>query len=594
MSDAGPSSAAELSIASSSWKPEWGPESGYEPPAASGFFCDVVGCKRKDKPFVSLVLLNRHKRNVHNLCTLFCHIPGCEIADQGFSSRESLKDHVASHGSKPFKCHVDGCDAKFAGSGALAQHKLTHTGERPHSCHFEGCDASFAQKYALVVHMRSFHTDERPFACEFEGCDASFSTSGGLTSHKRTHTGERPFPCDFDGCDKSFTQSNALARHKRTHTGDKPFECDAPECSAKFVSSGDLAKHKRTHTGERPFVCGFEGCGASFAQRSNLIVHKRTHTGERPFVCGFEGCDASFSQLAHLNDHKRRHRGERPHHCDALECGAKFVRSSQLAAHKEAWHSKAGIQRKKKQEEAFKNALVLGGYTESFTKGVCPRPGEFLREVYFDHRCALARDFMPGERKYAYVDFVVRTPDGRLVFVEIDEEQHAHISQLCETTRMWNICESIALADLGDGINVFWLRINPNVGFKVGAAKIRTQVSTREKRFAEVLKFLDNLKASENDPPMQVGYAFYDCHPNGKPLVMDEDDFHPDVKPAVVCISKGSHKLIQPCAFPKIDPLFATTTSSIFAAAAFGEPSSSDVAGSSEQPFDDQFDSDDD
>ena len=400
--------------------------------------------------------------------------------------------------------------------------------------------------------------------------------------------------CDFEGCSASFTTSSHLINHKRTHTGEKPYVCDFEGCSASFARSSDLIDHKRTHTGEKPYACDFEGCSASFAASSALINHKRTHTGEKPYVCDFEGCSASFARSGALTMHKRIHTGEKPYACDVPECDAKFSQASQLPAHKEAWHSKAGIQRKKKQEEAFKNALVLGGYTESFSKGVCPRPGEFLREVYFDHRCALARDFMPGERKYAYVDFVVRTPDGRLVFVEIDEEQHAHISQLCETTRMWNICESIALADLGDAINVFWLRVNPNVGFKVGAAKISTKDSTREKRFAEVLKFLDNLKASENDPPMQVGYAFYDCHPNGKPLVMDEDDFHPDVKPAVVCISKGSQKLIQPCAFPKIDPLFATTTSSIFAAAAFGEPSSSDVAGPSEQPFDDQFDSDDD
>tara|TARA_B110000444_G_scaffold246783_1_gene268677 strand:- start:27 stop:827 length:801 start_codon:yes stop_codon:yes gene_type:complete len=242
--------------------------------------------------------------------------------------------------------------------------------------------------------------------------------------------------------------------------------------------------------------------------------------------------------------------------------------------HKECHHSKKGIQRKKLQEEAMKNALVLGGYVESFERGRVPAPGEFTREVYFDHRCALARDFMPGEKKYAYVDFVVTTPDGRVVFLEIDEEQHSHQPQLCETTRMWNICESIALADLGDDINVFWLRVNPNVGFHVGGKTLRT---TREQRFSEVLKFLDGLKSSPSDSPMQIGYAFYDCETNGSPLVLKDPDFHPDVKPGVVCISKGSQKLIQPCAFQSVNPLFASSDTADFTAAAFEDaPESED------------------
>jgi hypothetical protein len=253
--------------------------------------------------------------------------------------------------------------------------------------------------------------------------------------------------------------------------------------------------------------------------------HVRMHKNVKLFKCAFEGCEEAFVQQCNLKKHLHRN------------------------------HSKEGIQRKKKQEEAMKNALVLGGYVESFERGRVPPPGQFTREVYFDHRCALARDFMPGEKKYAYVDFVVTTPDGRVVFLEVDEEQHEYNSQLCETTRMWNICESIALADLGGDVNVFWLRVNPNSGFHVGGKTLRTP---REIRLNEVIKFLDCLKSSPSDPPMQIGYAFYDCDPDGKPLVLKDAEYHPNVLPAVVCISKGSQKLIQSCDFPPVNPLFAT------------------------------------
>lgn len=216
----------------------------------------------------------------------------------------------------------------------------------------------------------------------------------------------------------------------------------------------------------------------------------------------------------------------------------------------------------------MKNALVLGGYDEAFERGRVPPPGQFTREVYVDHRCALARDFMTDEKKYAYVDFVVTSPDGRVVFLEVDEEQHNTNPQLCETTRMWNVCESIALADLGGAINVFWLRVNPNTSFNVGLDR---RNPTRPQRFAEVLRFLDNLKSSPSDELMEVGYAFYDCEPNGVPLVLQDTGYHPDVKPGVVCISRGSHKLIQPCAFAPSNPLFAAVGAADLTAAAFGE-----------------------
>jgi hypothetical protein len=261
------------------------------------------------------------------------------------------------------------------------------------------------------------------------------------------------------------------------------------------------------------------------------LVHKRIHTGEKPFLCDVDGCNESFSQSSSVNIHKERN------------------------------HSKEGIQRRKKQEEAMKNTLVLGGYVECFERGVAPPPGQFTREVYFDYRCKLAENFMPGEKKYAYVDFVVRSPDGRLVFLEVDEEQHGYESQLCETTRMWNICEAIAVAELGDDINVFWLRVNPNSGFHVGGRTLRTP---REQRFAEVTRFIDNLKSSPSDEYMQIGYAFYDCEPNGRPLVLKDPDYHPDVLPGVVCISKGSQKLIQPQPFAPVNPLFAPLRLTMF------------------------------
>jgi hypothetical protein len=400
-------------------------------------------------------------------------------------------------------CDHPGCEAAFAKRGNLAVHKRTHTGEKPFRCDHPGCEASFTQRSHLVVHKRT-HTGERPFRCEHPGCGAAFSEGGDLAKHKRTHTGERPFRCKHPGCGASFSQSGGLAGHKRIHTGEKPFRCDHPGCEASFAASGDLAKHKRAHTGEKPFRCDHPGCGASFSQNGNLTAHKRIHTGETPFQCDDPSCKAM--RVA-------------------------FARAKQLTRHRDALHTKEGRQRRKRQEEAMKNALVFAGYAESFTRGRTPGPKEFIREAYFDHRCALARDFAAGEKKFGYCDFVVCCPSGRLVFLEVDESQHEAYSQLCETTRMFNICASIALS--GEEMNVFWLRLHPDRPFWWKRAKRNPPAADRRR---EVVGFLDRLQPSPEDKPMEIGYAFYDCKDGKWPDVLGDAEYRSEVRPAVVAL----------------------------------------------------------
>lgn len=202
----------------------------------------------------------------------------------------------------------------------------------------------------------------------------------------------------------------------------------------------------------------------------------------------------------------------------------------------------------------MQDALVLGGYKLSLDNTHTPEPGYFCCQVYVDYRCLYGKEFRPGEKKYSLVDFVVRTHSGRLVFLEVDEGQHDREEQLCETTRMWNVCESIAMSGVGANINVFWLRFNPDSSCKVGGV---LTASAHARRFDEVVAFLDGLQMSPQDPPMQVGYAFYDCSSDGRPLVLNDPGYQPDVKEAVVCIQEGD-KLVQPKPFPpvQVDPMF--------------------------------------
>ena len=186
----------------------------------------------------------------------------------------------------------------------------------------------------------------------------------------------------------------------------------------------------------------------------------------------------------------------------------------------------------KEQELMMYGRLVLSGYVETFDKGRTPRPGEFIREAYFDHRCALAREFQGDEKKFANVDFVVcPKKGGMLVFLEVDEGEHKFSSYtvLCDTTRMWNVCESIVLDGSGDK-HVLWVRLNPDTRFAIGND---THSPSNEVRCNAVCALLDTLEGTPHDPPMRIVYACYQLEADCTAKLTRDPEYHVDVLTAV-------------------------------------------------------------
>ncbi|KAG7509378.1 Krueppel-like factor 11 [Solea senegalensis] len=60
---------------------------------------------------------------------------------------------------------------------------------------------------------------EKPFSCHWDGCDKKFARSDELSRHRRTHTGEKKFVCGV--CDRRFMRSDHLTKHARRHTTSK-------------------------------------------------------------------------------------------------------------------------------------------------------------------------------------------------------------------------------------------------------------------------------------------------------------------------------------------------------------------------------------
>jgi hypothetical protein len=187
----------------------------------------------------------------------------------------------------------------------------------------------------------------------------------------------------------------------------------------------------------------------------------------------------------------------------------------------------------KEHELKMLERLILAGYHETTEKGLAPRQGQFVREVYIDYRCALAREFEGDEKKFSYVDFVVNPKKGgRLVFLEVDENEHKcdNYTTLCDSTRMWNSTTSLALNFSGN-VNVLWIRLNPNTQFKIGSVLHK---STNTQRADAVCTLLDTIEGTPNDPPMAVCYACYQMATDCTALITRDPDYHKLVRDGVV------------------------------------------------------------
>lgn len=78
---------------------------------------------------------------------------------------------------------------------------------------------------SLTTRLRS--AGEKPFSCHWEGCDKRFARSDELSRHRRTHTGEKKFVCTV--CDRRFMRSDHLTKHARRHMTTKRASTWPPE-----------------------------------------------------------------------------------------------------------------------------------------------------------------------------------------------------------------------------------------------------------------------------------------------------------------------------------------------------------------------------
>ena len=328
-----------------------------------------------------------------------------------------------------------------------------------------------------------------------------------FNNHWRTHTRECLWTCDFSGCTEKFTRKDHLQQHQQTHSNEKPYACGFPGCDLKFKRVGHLKEHKLTHSNEYPFECLHPGCKRKFRQKGTLTQHVAfRHSNEYPIKCDQLGCEQAFKKASDLVVHKADVHDIDVvwHKCDADpdNCDHQCKRMSSLYEHIRTQHPEAHSQRKKRQEERVRQALLAAGWKEWHLAEAMPPVGHFRREKRINFECAK----LQGASKYARIDFVLNVPDG-FVFLEVDEHQHnygygAELS--CDMKRMANVMESLAVETDYNAPPIYWLRYNTHA-WHVGGKTRRTEKSDRE---ANLVAWLKNFKCVA---PLGIGYAFYDC-----------------------------------------------------------------------------------
>ncbi|XP_060605137.1 zinc finger protein 678-like [Ruditapes philippinarum] len=124
-----------------------------EKQASCKYPCDICGLL-----FKSMLRVKSHKRGVHTVAPVVCHVCGAMC-----KNKRALLVHRRRHDMKNKKYVCDDCGKSFFNSTLLAQHVRTHTKEKPYKCPL--CNYACAIKQNIHKHSMKVHKTQCKAVC---------------------------------------------------------------------------------------------------------------------------------------------------------------------------------------------------------------------------------------------------------------------------------------------------------------------------------------------------------------------------------------------------------------------------------------------
>jgi hypothetical protein len=139
----------------------------------------------------------------------------------------------------------------------------------------------------------------------------------------------------------------------------------------------------------------------------------------------------------------------------------------------------------------------------------------FQRETHISYSCISSDD-----KKFARLDFLLETVHHRVI-LEVDEHQHKEVSYSieCDLSRMLYVLSAIKCSQ--NDRPVLWIRFNPHA-YSVDGVRQKTSRRDRYRALVETLR-------QPRDERFVLLYMYYDVR-EGRPTILDDPDFHADVK----------------------------------------------------------------
>jgi hypothetical protein len=180
--------------------------------------------------------------------------------------------------------------------------------------------------------------------------------------------------------------------------------------------------------------------------------------------------------------------------------------------HYKRFHTEKGIQQHKKKEQVIADLLTKNKIN-------------FKREYIVDYKnCDLGSN-------NSRIDFLIDL-NGKLIFLEVDEDQHKSYNIKCEVSRMLKILESLTIG--GNTINITFIRYNPD-SYKVNDKIEKVLKKERENDLINILKDDNHLIYTINKS-LAIYYMYYDKKDiNDKyPLITYDIDYDETIKQCII------------------------------------------------------------